>query len=227
MENSKLNVLIVEDEPLISIFIKKIVLEMGENVVGVCYNSNDALELLNSNQIDLIFMDINIQGPLDGISVMRKARIKNEPTLFFVSAYSDKETIEDALSTNPYSYIVKPIKEEDIKIAVSLARKDQNKTTTPQKNHLIFSETLYYDFDTATIYSNQMPIMLSSTEHKLLNLFVSQINSSLSVETIKTEIWSGKDVSATTVRDAVSNLRKKIPTLSLQTVFGVGYTLVK
>jgi len=96
--DNKLNVLIVEDEPLIALFIKDIVLSMNENIVGICYNSDDAIQTINEKQPDLIFMDINIQGPLDGINVLRTARIVYKHTVFFLSAYSDRETICHAVS---------------------------------------------------------------------------------------------------------------------------------
>ncbi len=221
----KLNVLIVEDEPLISIFIKTIVMDMGENIVGVCYNSDDAIEHLKLHKPDLIFMDINIKGPLDGISVIRTVPMPHNPTVFFVSAYSDKETINDALSTNPYNYIVKPIKEEDIEIAVILARKDQNKVVSPLENRITFEDGVYYDLLKQDIFSNNKLVLLSKMETKLLNLFIERINSSISANDIKIEIWGDKKVSDTTLRDSVSRLRKKVPKLNIQTNFGVGYTL--
>ena len=227
MMNDKLNVLIVEDEPLISIFIKNIVKEMGQNIVGICYNSHDALKVLESEKPDLIFMDINIQGPLDGISVLRKAQMTHNPTVFFVSAYSDKETISDALSTNPYSYIIKPIKEEDIEIAITLAKKDQKKIVIQPKEHILFSDDIYYDLIAEELFENNKALVLSKLESRLLNLFMTRINTTLTIEEIKSLVWEEKKVSDTTVRDTVSNLRKKTPELNIETNFGKGYVLSK
>ena len=227
IKRDKLNVLIVEDEPLIAIFIKQIVLDMNENIVGICYNSDDAISKIKSEKPDLIFMDINIEGPLDGISVIRAVQMTHNPTVFFVSAYSDQDTINDALSTNPYNYIIKPIKEEDIQIAITLARKDQNKVHIIKKEHLIFKDTMFYDLITQELFIDSKLTLLSSTEKKLLNMFIENINQALTLEKIKKEVWKEKDVSLNTVRDAISNLRKKAPDLNLQTNFGVGYTLFK
>ena len=228
MDNTnQLNVVIVEDEPLISIFIKRMVEGMGENVVGVCYNSTEAIKVINSKKPDLIFMDINIEGPLDGISVIRTVSLNHNPSIFFVSAYSDQDTISDALATNPYNYIIKPIKEEDIKIAVTLARIDQNKIIVPKKEHLSFSDDIYYDLRTEELYINSKPVLLTAKEKELLKLFVVNINQTLPVDKIKKDVWKEKNVSDSTLRDAVSNLRKKIPKLNIHTSFGVGYALLK
>lgn len=225
--NSKLNVLIVEDEPLIAIFIKQIVLGMNENLIGICYNSDDAIAKIQSEKPDLIFMDINIEGSLDGISVLRKVEMTHNPTVFFVSAYSDKETIAEALSLNPYNYIIKPIKEQDIEIAITLARKKQKKILPQLKEHIVFSNELYYDVLKQELYLNNKPFLISGIDRRLLMLFMENINLNLTLDVIKTEIWEEKEVSNNTIRDAVSNLRKKLPQLNIQTNFGRGYILIK
>lgn len=226
-KTQQLNVVIVEDEPLISIFIKQIVLDMGENILGVCYHSTEAIKVINEKKPDLIFMDINIEGPLDGISVIRTVSMNHNPTVFFVSAYSDQETISDALSTNPYNYIIKPIKEEDIKIAITLARKNQNKIVIPKKEHSIFSDDTYYDLNLQELFVNLKPVALTIKEKELLNLFIVNINQTLTLEKIKKDVWKEKSVSDSTLRDAISNLRKKTPKLNIHTSFGVGYALLK
>jgi DNA-binding response OmpR family regulator len=222
----KLNVLIVEDEPLVSLFIKRIVLAMGENVVGVCYNSNDAIEMLRLQKPNLIFMDINLQGPIDGINIIKKVPMPHEPTIFFVSAYSDQTTINEALSTNPYNYLIKPIKEEEIQIAISLARKEQSKILSPKQERMIYSHEIYYDVLTKELFIRNEPFVISGVEKKLLDLFMNNLNQTLTIDAIKAAIWE-EEKSTTTLRDLVSNLRKKLPELNLKTSFGVGYILVK
>lgn len=223
----KLNVLIVEDEPLIALFIKKIVLDMGENLVGVCYNSDDAINMLTQSKPNLIFMDINIQGSLDGISVVKKVCMLQHPTIFFVSAYSDQNTINEALSMNPYSYIVKPIKETDIQIAITLARKAQSKIIIPEQNHIMYNNEMYYDLSTKELFIRHIPFLLTSTEKKLLHLLMLNINRTLTFDVIKTKIWQEKKISTSTLRDLVCGLRKKLPDLDLKTNNGVGYVLIK
>lgn len=223
----KLNVLIVEDEPLVSLFIKKIVLDMGENIVGVCYNSDDAINMLTQHKPNLIFMDINIQGSLDGISVIKKVFMPQKPTIFFVSAYNDQNTINEALSTNPYNYLIKPIKESDIQIAINLARKAQNKIIIPDQNHIVYNNEIYYDVSTKELFSRNIPFLLTGTEKKLLHLLMLNINNTLTVDVIKTKIWQEKKISTSTLRDLVCGLRKKLPDLDLKTNNAAGYVLIK
>lgn len=222
-----LNVLIVEDEPLISLFIQEIVMGMGEKVIGISHSSDDAIEMLTLHKPNLIFMDINIHGPLDGISVIKKVPMPQEPTIFFVSAYSDPNTINEALSIKAYNYIIKPVRETDIQIAVTLARKEQMKKIEPLRQRIDYNHRLYYDLVTKELMMDDTPCVLSGVEKKLLELFMNNINRTLTIDEIKYAVWQEKTVSNSTLRDIVSILRKKLPDLKIKTNFGTGYILLK
>ena len=220
----KLNVLIVEDEPLIRVFLKRLVLSQGHNIVAIHDDGASALACIHSENIDLIFMDININGPLDGISVIQKMQIANPPIVYFVSAYSDMETIDEALNTVALNYITKPIKESDILIALKVAQKAQK--TPSSKNKFILSYALYYDLQVGALYQDEKQIKLTKLEKLLVDLFVLNANNNVSVESIVATVWKDKEVSDSTVRSTISLLRKKVPSLSLENNVGRGYTLL-
>jgi len=66
------NILIVEDEWISADFLSDLVLSLGHNVIGIAKSAKDALEILSSNPCDLIFMDINIKGVIDGIQLAKQ-----------------------------------------------------------------------------------------------------------------------------------------------------------
>lgn len=224
---NKLNVLIVEDEPLIAIFIKRTVQQFGSNVIDICYDSEDALQKVKQHKPDIVFMDINIKGPLDGISVTRKIKMECEPLIVYITAYNDHDTVDEALSTNPYNYIVKPVKETDIKVVLSLAKKEIKKLKVNEElnNCIYFKDGSYFDLDKKEIFSNKNPISLTKIEKHLLDMFITNKNTTISLESIKVKVWHDKDVSDTTIRDKISVLRKKLPQLKIKTSFGIGYCL--
>jgi len=224
MNDQKLNVLIVDDEPLITIFIKHIVKEMGDNVVAICHDSDSAISCIKSEKPDLIFMDINIKGPLDGISVIKKA-VNYSPIIYYISAYNSNEIIGEALSTNPYNYLVKPIKEEDIKIALTLGKTALGKHQKHVSTKILLGEDLYYESNLKSLFEKGVMIELSGIEQKLVELFVSSPNINLAIEQIKDQIWKDKDVANSTIRDKISQLRKKVAHFPIKTNFGRGYML--
>ncbi|MEN8146416.1 MAG: response regulator [Campylobacterota bacterium] len=221
----KLNVLIVDDEPLITIFIKRIVLEMGENLLGICYDSTSAIEQIQSTKPDLIFMDINIKGPLDGISVIKKSNIAPDTAIVYVSAYTESDILEEALSTHPANYLIKPIKEEDVVIALKLAKNRSRHVVATVPKKLYLAPTFYYDFMLQELFLDGIPPPLSSIEKKLVDLFMANVNINISLEEIKESVWQNKKISNTTLRDSISRLRRKLPQFNLKTNFGRGYIL--
>ena len=219
----KLKVLIVEDEPIIRVFLKSLVKNSGHEVVALVANGEDALDIINTKELDLIFMDINIDGTLDGISVVRQMRTKSKPLIYFISAYNDLETIEDAMSTYAYSYITKPIKEEDIHVAFITAKKHANRDM--QTDEVFLANDLIYSKQNKELYLENELVKLSKIEKKLIDLFMRNFNSIVTVETIAYSVWEGREVSLSTLRGAIAGLRKKLPSLELETNIGRGYIL--
>jgi len=230
MNSDNFRILIVDDEPLITMFLRRVIEKMGHTVVGICQDSKSALETIANEKPDIVFMDINIKGPLDGISVIKK-NFNHDLSVIYVSSYSDQDILDDALSTNPTNYLIKPVKEEDVKIAITLVKQklQKQKYEAPKKieqHHLIFSENLYYDYDLEELVEKKTPVALSLTEKKLLQIFISNKNLNLSIDIIKEDVWKDKMVSDSTIRDHISHLRKKYPLLPIKTNFGMGYMLV-
>jgi len=224
MTNS-LDVVIVEDEPIIRVFLKSLIKSAGHNIVGVFANGEEALSFIQTTKLDLIFMDINIEGALDGISVVRKMQINYNPLIYFISAYNDLETIEDALSTHAYSYITKPIKEEDIHIALLNAKKHAN--IDYESDKIILSEELIYSKRTQELYVENTLVKLSKIEKQLVDIFINNLNHTLSTEYILQTVWEGKEVSNSTLRGAIAGLKRKLPSLPLENNIGRGYFLYK
>jgi len=84
-------------------------------------NSGDALRYLEIHSPDLILCDINIYGDQDGIAVAEYVRDHKSIPLIFVTALSDRSTLDRAKRALPYGYIVKPFNNRDLLTAIELA----------------------------------------------------------------------------------------------------------
>ena len=220
-----LRVLVVDDEPLITIFIKRIVQEAGDQIIALCYDSDHALRTIKETQPDLIFMDINIKGSLDGISVIKKAA-PFDAVVYYISAYTSDDIIEEALSTNPYNYLFKPIKEVEIKMALELCRRNRQAPSVRADHLLRLADDLYFDLQMLVLEQNGSPVVLTRTEQKLITLFAANVNNLLPYNVIRETVWQEKNIAESTIRDQVSRLRQKCPQLNIQTNFGIGYRLI-
>lgn len=114
-------ILIVEDEFLIAEGIQEILEKLGYTVVGIESSGSKAIDKLKDTEPDLILMDINLKGDMDGIDTVHRIKKHFNIPVIYVSAYGEDQLIERAQITEPYGYIIKPIKERELKATIKMA----------------------------------------------------------------------------------------------------------
>ncbi|MFT5779884.1 MAG: two-component system response regulator LytT [Crocinitomicaceae bacterium] len=131
---SKGNIIIVEDEFIISDDLSATLEECGYTVVGVAENVDEFLALIRGNEVDLILLDINLNQPVDGVQIAHIINTEYKKPFVFVTAFTDSATIERVKHTNPYGYVSKPYNDIDLMITVELAlSKFKSKTAASTK----------------------------------------------------------------------------------------------
>ena len=121
-ETKKGTILYVEDNPDNRSLIRR-VLESEDYVVIEAVNAGQALENLENGNIDLVLMDINIRGDVDGIETARMIKSGFNIPVVYVTSHSDGPTLERAKATKPDGFIVKPFEDNDLRVAIELALK--------------------------------------------------------------------------------------------------------
>jgi PAS domain S-box-containing protein len=117
----KTNVLIVEDEGLIALDLKKKLERAGYGVSGIADSATEALAAIAEMGPDLVMMDIRIRGPQDGIETADEIRQRFHIPVIFVTAHADDDTLERARITEPFGYIVKPFHRMDFRPQIEMA----------------------------------------------------------------------------------------------------------
>ena len=107
MENKPCKVLVVEDEGLIAHDISTRLEAMGHQVVGIAGTAEEALEMVAD--ADIVLMDIRIDGPADGVDAAARIRDRFHLPVVFLTAHSDRPTLDRAKVTGAFGYLVKPI----------------------------------------------------------------------------------------------------------------------
>lgn len=115
------NILVVEDDPTIAIDIRFNLEDNNYTVVNVLHAAEQAVQLLDKVNVDLILLDINLDGEMTGIELAEIVNQKFQVPFIFLTSYSDKSTLEKASHTFPAGYIVKPFKENDLAPAIQMA----------------------------------------------------------------------------------------------------------
>ncbi len=113
-------ILIVEDEFIVANNLQMILEEAGYTIIGVAASAREAQEYTEQYKPDLVLLDIRLKGKLSGIDIARKLRAGHIPFIY-LSAYANQTILEEAKATEPYGFLVKPVREKDLLVALEIA----------------------------------------------------------------------------------------------------------
>ncbi|HZG84847.1 ANTAR domain-containing response regulator [Paenibacillus sp.] len=116
----KLRIVLAEDEYLVLLGLKSLVEELGHVVVGEATDGVKAVELAIEQQPDIVIVDINMPN-LDGLSAVKRINEKLFIPSIIVSAYYDEDLIKRATEEGVLYYLIKPVDQKDIKIALNIS----------------------------------------------------------------------------------------------------------
>lgn len=117
---AKERILIVEDEKIIALYLKRRLLDFGYEIIGVIPTGENAIEVAQKEAPDLILMDIMLKGEVDGIDAATQIRHSLDIPVVFLTSYSDPDTLERAKQAEPFGYILKPFKEQELLTTIEI-----------------------------------------------------------------------------------------------------------
>ena len=117
-----MNVILVEDEYTIALDTELKLTAKGYKILGIATDFASLMEIIAEETPDIILMDINLGSGGSGVEIAKKLKKILFVPIVFLSAYSNPEVVSAALETEPFGYLVKPYKTEDLVIAMQLAR---------------------------------------------------------------------------------------------------------
>lgn len=212
----------VEDEKDLSSLVKVYLEKAGYNVI--CFSrGEDAINYI-SNKVDLWILDIMLDDDVNGYDIIKAIRQKNSvvPIIFTSARDQDLDRIL-GLELGSDDYITKPFSPKELVLRVNNIIK--RVYTTSLKNEISYQK---YRIDTKkrVVKHKEKEIQMTTLEFDLLLLFIKNIDKSFSREEILNLVW-GNDYFGTdrVVDDLVRRLRKKMPELNINTIYGYGYRL--
>ena len=123
------SILIVEDEALIALSLQMKLEKLGYNVPAVVHTGEDAIAEATKCNPDLILMDINLAGEINGITAAEQIHTIQKTPIVFLTAYSDEATLQKAKGADPYAYLIKPFKERELRSTIEVALYKHQKET--------------------------------------------------------------------------------------------------
>ncbi len=110
-------IMVVEDESIVALNLRRSLMRMGYDVTGIAATRDQALDAVSRNPPDMVLMDINISGSVDGIQTAAELEVP----VIYLTAYSEDETLSRAKATHPYGYLLKPFSERELHATIQMA----------------------------------------------------------------------------------------------------------
>ncbi|MGD1846367.1 MAG: LytR/AlgR family response regulator transcription factor [Salibacteraceae bacterium] len=185
--DSPQKILIVEDEFLTIKNLWHALEAMGYQVVGFAKRASEAIALLETKEIDLAILDIHIKGEQDGIWLAAYLKENFDIPFLFLTAFGDRQTIQNAVAIQPYAYLIKPFRENELYSAIELAitnfqsrpqlSKSVSSTNAPpvkkhpesifMKGEDLFVRIVIADIQYLEAQKNYIRVVLDDKEHRV------------------------------------------------------------
>lgn len=118
---SKTQILVVEDEGIVAKDLQALLREMGYHVPATVGTGDLAIQTARQNQPDLILMDIQLRGAMDGVQAAAAINSQQDVPIIYLTANSDEATLQRAKGTAPFGFLVKPFEERAIQAGIEMA----------------------------------------------------------------------------------------------------------
>lgn len=218
----KYTIALVEDEEDLNKLIQTYLKKAGYEVIPF-YNGKDVLNNINT-KVHLWILDIMLPNNISGYDIIKEIRKNNEmmPVIFTSARDKDLDKII-GLELGSDDYITKPYSPKELVLRVNNIIK---RVYSNELNKIKYNDYTI-NLEKRMVLLNNKEIILTTLEFDLLNMFLQNKGKSFSRDEILSKVW-GENYYGTdrVVDDLIRRLRKKMPDLNINTIYGYGYRLV-
>ncbi len=225
------NIVIVEDEVITQRYLQDILSQYEITVSAYFDNAKDTLAHLRGMPCDLLLMDINIKGAMDGIQLAREILRTVTLPIVFITAHNDDDTLEELLELAPYGFIGKPFSSKDVLVTLKVAYKrylthiESFISKEKEVLDIEINRTYHYSKQTSELYENDICVRLNKKQRMLLSILASHPNRPVSYDLLISKIWENDTIADSALRTLVYSLRKLLPELPIVSHSKIGYML--
>jgi PAS domain S-box-containing protein len=114
-------IMVVEDEAIVALELEEKLVNMGYEVVSGVSSGEDAIKKASQKRVDLVLMDIRLEGRMDGIQAARTIQERFDSPVVFLTAHADENTLQRAKLSEPFGYLVKPYSETELRTTIEVS----------------------------------------------------------------------------------------------------------
>lgn len=225
-----MRVLIVDDEKEIA-NLMKIYLENEGYDISICYNGNDAMEQIESNQFDIALLDVMLPD-VDGFELCKAIRKKyTYPIIMLTAKEQDIDKI-NGLMIGADDYVTKPFQPLEVVARVKAQLRRYKRYSVQKQEHVITIKGLYLDLDSHICRLNEKSLNLTPIEFSILSYLCTHKTKVVSAKELYEAIWKEAYLTSSnnTLMVHIRHIREKMRDDGehpkyIQNVWGVGYKM--
>lgn len=174
--SSAVRIMIVEDEALVRQDLEEFLIELGYKIAATADTGEDAISQALAVEPDLIFMDVNLKGSLDGIEAAKRISEKMFVPVIYLTAFSDEKTQDRIKSTSPFGYVLKPFDERELRTGIELALQRSYYERELEERRQWYETTLRsIDDGVVTTDTNSRITYLNPAAERLINVSLDEV----------------------------------------------------
>ena len=230
LKDKDINVLIVEDEVILALSMEMSLQEMGYFVSGIETNAQQAIIHAQNHRPDIVIMDINLNNS-SGIDAANEIWKSFKIPIIFLTSYTNDKTINEAMSCEPYGYLIKPCRDKELKATIKMALHKHKyffnaiEEKPNQSKFVIIDENLKFDKAKSELFKNDEKVKLTKNERKLFEVMSQKAGDIVSFEQISIYIWREEIYDMGKLRTMIYRLRQKLDTNPFENLYESGYKL--
>ena len=156
----KARIMVVEDEAVISMEIQDRLTKMGHSICGTAASGEEAVSIATAKRPDLILMDVQLRGEVDGVQTAKRIRDLIEIPVIYLTAFADDRTVERAKLTQPFGYLIKPFSEKELYAAIETALYKHSMEAKLRESERRYATTVRCIADCVIVTDTDMKITL-------------------------------------------------------------------
>ncbi len=214
----KKHILIVEDDQALNLGIR-MALSGEETECSACLTVREAKAVLAKTEVDLVVLDINLPDG-NGLGLLQRIRAQSDVPVILLTANDLETDVVAGLSMGADDYVTKPF-------SLAILRARIQVQLRKQKGEAFYRQDEYeFSFDSHEFYKAGVPIVLSRTEEKILQILVKHRGRAVPRNQLQDAVWGGEGayVEENALSVCINRLRSKLGDREcIRTVYGVGY----
>jgi DNA-binding response OmpR family regulator len=232
VKNRDFDVLIVEDEPILAMAMEVKLKKIGLNISGISSCPNSAMVHVQNHYPDIAIIDINLNATKTGIDVANYIWKNFQIPIIFLTSYYNDNILKQAMEAEPYAYLLKPCRDEDLKVAINTAMHKHHfffknkKILNPATSKFIYiDKNIKFDRTNLELYMDDRLFKLTKNEKKLFEILAKDAGSIVGFNTIFNFIWREDVYDLSKLRSLIYRLKNKLGFNPFENLYEEGYKI--